>query len=105
MRNSSPDVPVEPLSPHFLRMKPTVSLLFASALLLAGCSTFNDLLETRKVDYKTANRLPPLEIPPDLTRPAQDERFTVPDAPAGSATFSAYSKERETKATTASSPG
>ena len=85
-------------------MKTTVSLLLASALAVAGCSTFNDLLETRKVDYKSAGRLPPLEIPPDLTRPSQDERFLVPDAPSGSTTYSAYSKERATRSATAANP-
>ncbi len=78
-------------------MKTAVTLLTV-AVLASGCSTFDDLLETRKVDYKTAGRLPPLEIPPDLTRPATDDRFTVPDVnPTGTATYSAYSKERTGK--------
>jgi outer membrane protein assembly factor BamC len=43
--------------------------------------------------------LPPLEIPPDLTRPSADDRFVVPDVnPKGTATFSAYSKERSGEA-------
>ena len=103
MRNSFPERGVEPISP-IPRMKLSVPLLLGAAALLVGCSTFSDLLETRKVDYKSANRLPPLEIPPDLTRPAQDERFVVPDAPAGSATFSAYSKERASRPATATNP-
>ncbi len=79
-------------------MKSYALITLAAALLAAGCSTFEDLLETRKVDYKTAGRLPPLEIPPDLTRPATDDRFSVPDInPTGSATYSAYSKERTEK--------
>ena len=72
-------------------------LFFAllSTLLLAGCS--GTLLESKKIDYKSASKqqLPPLEIPPDLTTPNRDERYAVPDiAPKGSATFSAYSDER-----------
>jgi outer membrane protein assembly factor BamC len=79
-------------------MKSTAVLIIACAFAATGCSSFNDLLESRKVDYKTAGRLPPLEIPPDLTRPATDDRFSVPDInPSGSATFSAYSKERTDK--------
>ncbi len=67
-------------------------------MLSAGCSTFDELLETRKVDYKSAGRLPPLEIPPDLTRPATDDRFLVPDvSSSGPATYSAYAKERAGK--------
>lgn len=57
---------------------------------LTGCQTASDLLEGRKVDYKSAGTVPPLEIPPDLTAPARDTRFTVPEGTRGSATFSAY---------------
>jgi outer membrane protein assembly factor BamC len=71
-----------------------------AALLASGCSTFNDLLESNKVDYKSAsqNRLPPLEIPPDLARPSADDRYVVPDVnPSGTATYSAYTKDRAGK--------
>ena len=79
-------------------MKAPISVLLACALFVGGCSSVGDLLESRKVDYKSASKLPPLEIPPDLTRPTQSDRFVVPDAsPGGSATFSAYSKERAGK--------
>jgi outer membrane protein assembly factor BamC len=71
------------------------SLCVLGLAALAGCSTFDELLDSRKIDYKTAGRLPPLEVPPDLTRPASDDRFAVPDInPSGSATYSAYAKER-----------
>jgi outer membrane protein assembly factor BamC len=63
---------------------------------LAGCGT--TMLDPAKVDYKAAAKqtLPPLEIPPDLTAPARDDRFQIPDtAPAaGSTTLSAYNAER-----------
>jgi outer membrane protein assembly factor BamC len=79
-------------------MKAPISVLLACALFVGGCSSIGDLLESRKVDYKSAGKLPPLEIPPDLTRPTPSDRFVVPDAsPSGSATFSAYSKERAAK--------
>jgi len=74
------------------------ALVFAA---LAGCSSFE--VPGSKIDYKTSSKLPPLEVPPDLTRPGTDDRFVVPDAnPQGSATYSAYSQERTggTKATT-----
>ncbi len=52
-------------------------------------------IESKKIDYKSAGKLPPLEIPPDLTSPSRDERYAVPDiSPHGSATYSAYSSER-----------
>jgi outer membrane protein assembly factor BamC len=88
-------------------MKPSpLVALVAAAALLAGCSTVNELMDSNKVDYKTAssNRLPPLEIPPDLVRPSADNRFVVPDsAPSATATYSAYSKDRATKPTAANS--
>lgn len=79
--------------------RPFLALIVLGCVFAGGCSTVSDVLESRKVDYKSAGRLPPLEIPPDLTRPATDERFTVPDTTAGSgsATFSAYSRERGSK--------
>ena len=61
---------------------------------LSGCGGVS-LTENKKVDYKSAGKLPSLEIPPDLTTPGADGRFAVPDIkPAASATFSEYSKER-----------
>jgi outer membrane protein assembly factor BamC len=66
----------------------------AAGALLAACSSME--IPSKKVDYKSSGKLPPLEIPPDLTRPSADDRFTVPDInPKGTATFSAYNKERE----------
>ena len=67
--------------------------LCVAAAVAAGCST--SMIESKKIDYKSAGKLPPLEIPPDLTSPNRDERYAVPDiTPRGSATFSAYSTER-----------
>ena len=69
-------------------------LLILLSLSLAGCATF----ESKKIDYKSAGSLPPLEAPPDLVLPAGDNRYAVPDVnPSGSATFSAYDKERAAK--------
>jgi outer membrane protein assembly factor BamC len=71
---------------------------------LAACSTFE--LPTKKVEYKSAGRLPPLDVPPDLTRPTADERFIVPDVGTrGSATYSAYQKDRGGRTETAGSSG
>ena len=69
--------------------------------LIAGCSG-NILPESKKIEYKSAGKLPPLEIPPDLTQQSRDERYVVPDVSAGkgSATYSAYSNERSGQART-----
>jgi outer membrane protein assembly factor BamC len=76
-----------------IRMWSKQFFLFAVSLMLAGCSSMS--IESKKIDYKSAGKLPPLEIPPDLTSPSRDERYAVPDiSPRGSATFSAYSSER-----------
>lgn len=71
------------------------SLLLAmlAGLTLSGCG--GTLFESKKIDYKSAGKLPSLEIPPDLTTPSRDDRYAVPDISAKStATFSAYAGER-----------
>ena len=64
-----------------------------AALLLAGCVTEESL--TGKVDYKSTVTLPSLEVPPDLTSLARDNRYVVPESSGKtSATFSGYQAER-----------
>ncbi|MDH5536994.1 MAG: outer membrane protein assembly factor BamC [Betaproteobacteria bacterium] len=64
-----------------------------AAMALASCKTLE--LPTKKIDYQSSTKLPPLEVPPDLTQPSSDDRFVVPDVtPRGTATYSAYSQER-----------
>lgn len=67
----------------------------AAGFALGACSSFE--IPTKKVDYKSSTKLPPLDIPPDLARPGGDDRFVVPDAK-GTATLSAYNKDRAGKA-------
>ncbi|OGA22348.1 MAG: hypothetical protein A3I02_15095 [Betaproteobacteria bacterium RIFCSPLOWO2_02_FULL_67_26] len=62
---------------------------------LAACGVIPTIDLSKKIDYKTAGKLPPLEVPPDLTRPGMDDRYTVPDInPRSTATYSEYSRER-----------
>ena len=62
---------------------------------LAACSAVPTIDLSKKIDYKTAGKLPPLEVPPDLTRPGTDDRYAVPDInPKSSATYSEYSRDR-----------
>lgn len=76
-----------------------IALLMLSLALLAGCS--GSVLESKKIEYKSASKLPPLEIPPDLTKPTRDDRYAVPDvSPKGQATYSAYAGERAGQART-----
>ncbi len=63
----------------------------AVAMIVAGCS--GSINERRKIDYKSAGRLPPLEVPPDLVTPTNSERYNVP--PEEGATFSDYRRARD----------
>ena len=78
----------------------TTLLPLICAGLLAGCGT-GKLFESKKVDYKSAGNIPPLEIPPDLTAPGQDEAYAVPG---GTQTFSKYIRQRSGLAGAGSDP-
>ena len=66
-------------------------VVLAAGFALGACSSFE--IPSKKVDYKTTTKLPPLDIPPDLARPGTDDRFVVPDGnPKGTATFLDYNK-------------
>lgn len=71
----------------------TLALL---GIAVAGCSSVSDVIpDSKKVEYKSAGKVPTLEVPPDLSQVARDDRYAVPDAAGkGSATFSAYSADR-----------
>ena len=70
----------------------TISFILLSGSFISACSL---IPEAKKIDYKSATKAPTLEVPPDLTSASTDERFAVPDTSArGSATFSAYNKDR-----------
>ncbi len=72
----------------------------ALAAALGGCSSTSSILEASKVDYKSAGQLPTLEIPPDLTSPARDNRYVVPETGKSSATLSGYQADRALQAKT-----
>ncbi|HEY8069658.1 MAG TPA: outer membrane protein assembly factor BamC [Burkholderiales bacterium] len=78
-----------------------IVLLAALATLtavLGGCSTATDMLEGKRIDYKSAGQLPTLEIPPDLTTPTRDNRYVVPETGKSSATLSDYQQDRQQQA-------
>ena len=69
-----------------------LSMLLMILLTNMSCKLFP---ETKTIDYKSAGKLPPLDIPPDLINPVLDDRYSIPEiASAGSTTFSSYSSER-----------
>lgn len=68
-------------------------LFLMVALTASGCGS----MESKKIDYKSAGKVPTLEVPPDLVAPSADNRYAIPDTQgAGTATLSAYSQERKT---------
>ena len=65
----------------------------AAALALAGCG--GTMFDSNKVEYKSEKKLPPLEVPPDLSQPGREDRFQIPEpAVTGATTLSAYNAER-----------
>ncbi|TFW27509.1 outer membrane protein assembly factor BamC [Massilia arenosa] len=54
-------------------------VLTALAASLAGCGMISSIIDADKVDYKAARKQQGLEVPPDLTQLAKDNRYAVPD--------------------------
>ena len=77
------------------------SSVLSLSLIQIGCKTIDLFPDTKTIDYKSAGRLPPLDIPPDLVQPAIDERYSIPElSSSGSATLSTYNNERGGQQTT-----
>jgi outer membrane protein assembly factor BamC len=59
-------------------MKRFASLtLLALSALLSACT----VLQSDKIDYKSAGKAPSLDVPPDLSQLARDTRYALPGAP------------------------
>ena len=61
----------------------------AALLLVAGCSGFGN--KTSEYKGAQARAAQPLEVPPELTAPTMDDRYSIPD-PRAQTTYSAYSQ-------------
>ena len=73
----------------------SITILIAIAAGFVSACSYLPKLEGDRIEYKSAGKLPSLEVPPDLVRPSGDDRYAVPDiTPKGQATFSAYNRER-----------
>jgi outer membrane protein assembly factor BamC len=78
-------------------------LLAAAAAGLSACSSVNELVQSGPgIDYKSAGKLPPLDVPPDLVNPKGDERFNVPERQ--QRTYSGYQTSRATERPVAEAP-
>ena len=76
-------------------------ILLGMTMSVSGCAIYNLYdtsvgSDTKEMEYQTiVDKTPPLEVPPDLTGPDTEGRYTVPELkPVESKTYSAYSKER-----------
>ncbi|HEY2628262.1 MAG TPA: hypothetical protein VGI57_04010, partial [Usitatibacter sp.] len=71
----------------------------AVLLLVAGCSWFGG---NKTTEYKgaAARTEKPLEVPPELTAPTMDDRYSVPD-PRAQTSFSQYNQKTATAPTAA----
>lgn len=88
-------------SHRFATRSLSVGALLTALIALSACSLLrSDETSGRAVEYRKSQTLPPLEVPPDLTSSTIDDTLAVPEIdPDSSATFSAYSGEREGPAT------
>lgn len=80
-----------------VRFLAALGLVAFAVITVSGCSWSSRA--GGGIEYKSAKSLPPLELPPQLSRPARDDRFQLPEAVAGSAqgssaTASGLSAER-----------
>lgn len=66
--------------------------LLSLSLALAACS----VLESEKINYKSAGKAPSLDVPPDLTQLSQSSRYAVPG---GAVTASSFQLGQTTQAT------
>lgn len=57
--------------------------LLSFSLTLAACT----VLESDKIDYKSAGKVPSLEIPPDLTQLSRETRYAVPGGAVTASSF------------------
>ncbi len=69
-----------------------LTVLFFALLALSGCAAVG--LESKRVDYKSvAVKVPPLDVPPDLTTLVAGDRYTIPGSGGEIvAVYSDYSK-------------
>lgn len=60
-----------------------------------GCSMFDSVAEKGEIQYKSAGKAKPLDIPPDLNSLPKEERFAIPQAGGRStATYSDFNKAK-----------
>jgi len=74
-------------------LRPASIAILALAFALSGCESMQI---TKRIDYKSTSTSPALELPPDLTTPRYDDRYSVSTA-SGLAAQQASGKARESE--------
>jgi outer membrane protein assembly factor BamC len=54
-------------------------VLSALVVSLSGCGMISSVMQSDKLDYRSAKKAAPLDVPPDLTQLQKDNRYAVPD--------------------------
>ncbi len=62
---------------------------------LAGCSAISSMMDDDKLNYKSAGKAAPLDVPPDLTQLQRENRYAIPETNRGSATASGYTLQQQ----------
>jgi len=81
----------------FLAVSARLAVVSALATALGACALNDRIEQAGRIDYKSAGKVPPLDIPPDLAAPASDGRYTVPERDASARTFSSYERGHATE--------
>jgi len=74
----------------------------AALLALAGCS--GNVIEGKKIDYKSASNVKPLDVPADLATPPTSDRYNIPEPSAGTTTASEYTEGQGVRAPAGPAP-
>ena len=79
----------------FQRTAVTTSVLVIACGAMTACSMFDSVAEKGEIQYKSAGKAKPLDVPPDLNSLPKEERFAVPQlGTRNAATYSDFSKNK-----------
>lgn len=77
--------------PNCIRSKPWLFIPVVCSVV--GCSslpTFDEVVPDRRTEYRKAESLPDLEVPPDLTTEAIGDSMPIPETSGNAATYTTY---------------